>query len=606
MTRYYPLMLLAVTLAVTACTPPEGDRSRQGEASSPVETERHPEPDTSVAAEKLQAISDEYVGYVVNTNPYLKLISGERVTALPDQTLNTARRRVAVLRDLLERLRNVDRNALPYNDSLTHDILRRELTMAIEGLDHFWLGFNVTPYQAGYTFSTLLPVALGNAALEDAGDVAAYLALVEDVGRFVNDQQQRLEQQAQRGIRLPKPALPGVRNVFHGLRRDLPQLVAVAPDRMTALDDTLRRELTDRIPSLLESRLFPAIDKLLGYLGADYEEQAPESVGLGQYPGGAAAYAFAIRRETTLDLDPEAIHQHGLDYLEKIQDEMAAIRNELGFEGTAAAFHQQMGADPQFLARTPRQVEQRYQSYIDRIEPHILDYFSTLPEAPYGVRRLDPAAEAGMTFGYYQAPSPGNPMGLYRYNGSNLESRPMVWTGALIYHELIPGHHFHIASQRENEDLSEFRKLTGLIYAAFTEGWANYAASLSLEMGIMDDPYDRYGWLLFNSFISSRLVLDTGMNHFGWSLQQARQFMLDNTFSSEEEVNTETLRYSTDLPAQALAYKLGYEKFRAIREAAETRMGQEFDIREFHTAILDYGAMPLPGLEQHVKTVLNK
>ena len=333
---------------------------------------------------------------------------------------------------------------------------------------------------------------------------------------------------------------------------------------------------------------------------------APEAVGLGQYPGGPEAYRFAIRQETTMDLDPEDIHERGLAYMADIQQQMQAIRDELEFEGTAEEFHDRMREDPRLYAKTPEEVEERYMAYIREVEPHIPDYFSVLPEAPYGVKRLDPAAEPGMTFGFYQPPSPASPRGNYRYNGSKLESRPMVWTGPLIFHELIPGHHFHIALQRESEASTELRKLSSLFYAAFTEGWANYAASLALEMGILDDPYERYGWLLFDAFIANRLVVDTGMNHLGWSREKAMAYMRANTFSSEEETATETLRYSTDMPAQALAYKLGFEKMREIRAAQEAKLGDAFDIRTFHDAVLGSGAMPLPVLEAHVDRVMSR
>jgi uncharacterized protein (DUF885 family) len=176
----------------------------------------------------------------------------------------------------------------------------------------------------------------------------------------------------------------------------------------------------------------------------------------------------------------------------------------------------------------------------------------------------------------------------------------MVWSGALVYHELVPGHHFHIALARENEQASDFRRSVPLLYAAFTEGWANYGASLAYEMGIMNDPWDRYGWLLFDAFITNRLVVDTGMNYLGWSLEQARVYMMANTFSSREEADTETLRYSTDMPAQSLAYKLGYEKIREIRTFQEQKWGDQFDIRKFHAATVGSGGMPLPMLGHHV------
>ena len=180
----------------------------------------------------------------------------------------------------------------------------------------------------------------------------------------------------------------------------------------------------------------------------------------------------------------------------------------------------------------------------------------------------------------------------------------MVLTAALIYHELIPGHHFHLARQLENSQLPKFRQRSFI--TAFNEGWANYAASLALEMGLLDDPYERYGWLLFDSFLTARLVLDTGMNHQSWSLEKARVYMQENTFFGELETATETLRYSTDMPAQSLAYKLGFEKMLEIRRTEEKRLGGRFDIRKFHEAMLGSGALPLPLLEQHVKWFLGK
>jgi uncharacterized protein (DUF885 family) len=233
------------------------------------------------------------------------------------------------------------------------------------------------------------------------------------------------------------------------------------------------------------------------------------------------------------------------------------------------------------------------------------EYFTLKPKAPYGVKRLDPASEAGMTFGYYQVPTVMDNTGYYLYNGSNLDERPMIWAGPLIYHELVPGHHFHLALQREHAELSEYRK-NGTYVGAFNEGWANYAASLALEMGLLEDPYERYGWLLFDSFATMRLVVDTGLNYFGWDLEKARQYMLENTFQSETEVASEVLRYSTDMPGQALGYKLGFEKIREIRAKVEARQGEAFDIRAFNAAVVGSGAIALDLLEDHVNKMLEE
>ena len=348
---------------------------------------------------------------------------------------------------------------------------------------------------------------------------------------------------------------------------------------------------------MLQEGLYPALDRLLATLGDDYLAQAPEAAGLYQYPGGEAYYAYLIRRETSLDLAPDQIHQMGLEAMEGIRQQMQAIRQQLGFTGTAAEFHEQLRADQRHYASSPAEVEQRYQAYVDRIEPHLPEVFSQQPQSPYGVRRANPVAEVSMTAGYYRGGAPGE-TGYYYYNGSKLSSRSMISAGFLIYHELIPGHHFHLSLVKENARLSTYRRAVNM--NAFAAGWANYAAHLALEMGMLDDPYDHYGWLLSNATIAARLVLDTGLNHKGWSLEKASAYMLENTFYSEDEVATEVLRYSTDIQAHPLSYHLGYDKILALRQTAKVELGERFDLRTFHAAVLSSGTLSLPVLAQHI------
>jgi uncharacterized protein (DUF885 family) len=213
---------------------------------------------------------------------------------------------------------------------------------------------------------------------------------------------------------------------------------------------------------------------------------------------------------------------------------------------------------------------------------------------------LDPASEAGMTFGYYQMPAGGESRGLYRFNAANLSERPMVWGAALTYHELVPGHHFHLALQAENEALWPYRRRK-LDLTAFNEGWANYAAwSAGHDMKLYSDPLDHYGFLLFDMFDTVRLVVDTGLNHKQWSLEKARAYMARYLIQSEVEIASETLRYATDLPGQALAYELGAASIRALRVKAEQALGDRFDLRDFHATVLGGGAMPIPQLETRV------
>lgn len=207
-----------------------------------------------------------------------------------------------------------------------------------------------------------------------------------------------------------------------------------------------------------------------------------------------------------------------------------------------------------------------------------------------------------MTYGYYQRPTASDPRGYYLFNGSQLDQRSLLNAAALSYHELVPGHHFQISLALENAALPRFRR--NALYTAFTEGWGEYASDLAGEMGMYTDPYDRAGRLSMDLFLSTRLVVDTGMNALGWSRDRAMQYMRDHTFESDAQIATETLRYSSDIPGQALAYKMGSRTIRELRERTRTRLGAGFDVRRFHDAVLGHGAMPLGVLERHLERVL--
>jgi uncharacterized protein (DUF885 family) len=209
-----------------------------------------------------------------------------------------------------------------------------------------------------------------------------------------------------------------------------------------------------------------------------------------------------------------------------------------------------------------------------------------------------------MTYGYYQEPTPADPVGHYYYNGSDLDKRSLAAAAHLIYHELIPGHHLQVSLQLENPHVHPIRQF--LEYGAFAEGWAEYAASLGEELGLYSDPYDLYGHLTMQAFLAARLVVDTGTNYFGMSLDQARAYMKAHTFESETQIASETLRYSTDIYAQALSYRLGYEKFWELRHRAAHALGARFDIREFHAAAIGEGGMPLDVLDQQINWYISQ
>jgi uncharacterized protein (DUF885 family) len=204
-----------------------------------------------------------------------------------------------------------------------------------------------------------------------------------------------------------------------------------------------------------------------------------------------------------------------------------------------------------------------------------------------------------MTYGYFDPPQKDHAEGIYHFNAGNLTQKALFTLAALTYHEIMPGHHLQIALQYENSALHPFRRYGEV--TAYTEGWAEYAATLAWEMGLYEQPEERYGRLVNDAFLTCRLVVDTGMNALGWSLEQARDYMRQNSGMSEAEILTESVRYSCDIPGQGLAYKLGDRHILELRERMRHVLGTGFDLKSFHNVVLGTGAIPLPILEWHVE-----
>jgi uncharacterized protein (DUF885 family) len=255
-------------------------------------------------------------------------------------------------------------------------------------------------------------------------------------------------------------------------------------------------------------------------------------------------------------------------------------------------------SDPAWHADSVEGVAAVFQRYIDRLAPHVDSAFRFQPEAPYGVEALPASLSGSMTFGYYDKPGPGQPRGRYLFNGENLVHQHLATLATLTYHELVPGHHFHLASQVENTGLHPLR--ANACFNAFNEGWAEYAAGLAGELGMYELPEERFGRLLMDAFLTTRLVVDTGMNALGWSLERAREFMRANAFISEAEVLSESVRYSCDIPAQALGYKMGQPFLVAQREKMRAALGDAFDLRDFHDVVLRPGGLPLSEVAANV------
>ena len=542
----------------------------------------------------------ETVGAELANTAWARQVRQERLECLPIPDEAAAERRSALGRAWRAQADAIDLAVLPDDIRLSVEVARRTADRFAFEAAWFWLVhdpagtaffglFGPTSYCGG-SFLTPLAQMIGREAFTRPGDCDRYLGLVADLADVVHAMRARLEGQASRGIIMPAPQLRQALPLVSGLAKQIREAVIGGPERYAHLPGS--EAFRSRLNALVEGTLQPAFDALLNFIGGDYGSRASERVGIGQYPGGEEVYAELVRLHTTLDLTPESVHARGHERMREIREGMRAIRAEVGFAGDDAEYLRAIGADPRWRASSAEGVAAVFRRYIDRLAPRLGEWFHAGPPVPYDVAPLPEALQGSMTFGYYQTPMAKGAPGLYLFNAANLTQACLANIATLTYHELVPGHHLHLSSQTQNEDLAPLRKFS--FFNAFNEGWAEYAGTLAGEQGLYVEPEERFGRLMNNAFLSCRLVVDTGMNVMGWSLEKGRAYMRDNSFISEREIATESIRYSCDIPAQSLAYKLGDTFLIAQRERMRAALGARFDLRDFHDAVLKPGALPLP------------
>lgn len=550
----------------------------------------------SPSSKILKDIGQEYWNLEIEENPVIRMKRGMRIVELPDISSTYAKYQAAFAESILKKLQEVKLEELNHQEKISLEILKWEAENSIEGLKFYWLYIPVTPYSSPLR---VIHQIYAGFQFQKKQDLTHYLDLLTQYPSFIEGIQAKLEEQYTKNIVLPEEEIRFVISFLGSLIKEGDRsLFYVGQERLSKIKKSLRKRFDNEVSQRIKNEINPSLEKLVNFVSGEYMAKAPLSVGLWQYPEGKEYYKYLVKANTTLDLSPEEIHRIGLEQVEKDRQKVDELRKFIGFKGTMEEFRQFLKTDSRFFPKTAEDIGQRLLSYVKTVNSRLDKVFLRKPKAPYEVRRLAQELEASMTFGYYQPPTPSQTEGIYYYNGSRLEERSLVWAEGLIYHELVPGHHFHFAFQSENAELPDFRKES--FQSAFSEGWAEYASWLGLDMDLYQDPYSLCGKYMMDMFLSSRLVVDTGMSYLKWPRSRAVKFMKDNLLESEAQINSETLRYSTDIPAQALAYKLGSMKFFELREKARRALGDKFDIRKFHDAILGSGSMPLPVLEKHI------
>jgi len=391
----------------------------------------------------------------------------------------------------------------------------------------------------------------------------------------------------------------------------VPQLRAIATDKpedsilwgaIQVMPDGIkepnRGRLTQAYRAELAQDVLPALRRFADFIEKDYLPKARTSVSWSELPNGAAWYRFQVRSQTTTNMSPAEIHELGLREVARIRDEMEAVRQQVGFNGDLHAFFKHVQDDPQFYYSKPEDLLTGFRDLKTRIHGLLPKLFADFPKADYEIRPVEAFQAASAAGAFYEPPSEdATRPGIFYVNTYNLKAQPKFGMETLLLHEAEPGHHFQIAIQMQLKSIPRFRRFTS--YTAYVEGWALYSESIGKDLGLFTDPYQWYGRLSDEMLRAMRLVVDTGLHSKGWTRERAIAYMLDNSSMAESDVTAEVERYIVT-PGQALGYKVGQLRIAQIRAKAEKALGSRFDVKQFHSAILRDGALPLDVLEKKV------
>ena len=432
-------------------------------------------------------------------------------------------------------------------------------------------------------------------SFKDELDYRNYLAQLSSMPLYFQQNIENMRAGLKRGFTAPRISLQGrdssaasvveaktiSENVYYTPFKKMPPTVPLST----------QNELKKLAADLISQQVIPAHRDLLKFLREEYIPQSQPSISAYDLPDGKAFYQAQIKVYTTLDLPPEEIHQIGLTEVAKIKAEMLAVMKQVKFKGDLSAFLHFLRNDPQFYVKTPQALLERAAWISKMFDGKAKNYFGKLPRARFAIVPVPDDIAPFYTAGR------GGP-GEYSLNTYKLNSRPLYSLPALTLHESAPGHAFQMSLAAENTDLPEFRQHSYI--SAFGEGWALYSERLGVEMGMYQTPYEHFGMLSYQMWRAARLVVDTGIHAKGWTRKQAQEFLHNNTALSDHEITTEVDRYIA-WPGQALSYYLGEMAIWKARAKAEAALGEKFDIRAFHDAILELGSVPLPVMEARIE-----
>jgi len=520
-----------------------------------------------------------------------------------------ARRKAHVLAVIAE-LERFEPRRLPIQDRISREVMLTDLRLqaeenAIYGDLPFAAGDSYMPVSStGGPHSGLVGVSKAT-RFRTVKDYENYLARLHAVPRAIGQLMETMRAGMKSGWMPPAEAMTRATAQF---------AVFAAPDAKatplwrpfdqfpSGVPEAERARLARQGEEVLSAKVHPAFAELKRFTEAEYLPLARRTLGATTLPAGERYYDVRVRRMTTTSMKAAEIHELGLAEVARIRAEMDKVIASTGHKGSFADFVRYVNTDPRFFFETAAQRLAAYRDIAKRADAELPKLFAELPRTPYGIRPME-AYEGDNADNYSRPAIDGSRAGFFNANVNNLKDRPSYEMEAVLLHETVPGHHLQIARQQELKELPLFRRSGG--YVAYSEGWGLYAESLGYEMGFYKDPYMRFGALWAEAMRACRLVIDTGIHTRGWGREQSIKYMMDNAGLKAGFATSEIDRYINN-PGQALGYKIGELRIKAMRAKAQQALGARFDVRRFHNAVLDDGPLPLTVLEARIDEWIEK
>lgn len=567
-------------------------------------------------SQKANALFDELFMQSIMANPINQTYLGikQDYDKWNDISDAGADKNLALAKAQLAQLLTLDVSKLDQQTTLSFELYKASLEQAIA--DDKWRYHTYPVNQMYGVHSIVASLLINQHQITDISDAKAYIGRLVGVKPLLKQLETELAIRAEKNIIAPKFVFPYVisdsKNIITGapfdatgedsaLWADFNRKIA-----KLAITDAEKKSLLADAKSALIDNVKPGYESLVSYL-VELEKKADNRDGAWKFPEGKTYYNNALARTTTTDMTSDQIHDLGLSEVARIQDEMRIIMKKVDFKGNLQAFFAFMRDDKQFYYPDTQDGRDAYisdaKALIDNMESRIDEVFKIKPKANLIVRPVEAFREKSAGKAFYDQPAPdGSRPGIYYANLYDMSAMPKYQMEALAYHEGIPGHHMQIAIAQELEGIPQFRKYGR--YTAYSEGWGLYTEYFPKEMGLYADPYSDFGRLAMELWRACRLVVDTGIHTKKWTREQGIAYYIDNTPNAESDAIKMVERHIV-MPSQATAYKVGMIKILDLREHAKKQLGDKFDIRDFHTLVLQYGPLPLDVLETKVNRWIN-